>query len=191
MSPLMPLITGRRSALSIERGAALTAAYEHNLAEGQAPYAGVKVQTGGELQWIMEQRAWSGQPKARGQKRADFRSANLAQADFNDASLYEANLDEAEAAGAHFCRATMPWSSLRHIHLAGADLRRVILYGSRCEGADLRGANFEGADLRDVDLTGADVRGATFRGANLLRAITTGMLTEHADFLDAQGYPQG
>src|SRR5260221_12062524 len=43
-----------------ERQAELRAAYEANMAQGKAPYDGVRIHTRGELRWVLNERGWFG-----------------------------------------------------------------------------------------------------------------------------------
>ena len=104
--------------LSPERQEALTAAYNENIADGNAPYTDATIRDNEELQWIFAQRRWSG---------AYFLPDNQSRADLSDTTLSRANL--------------------RRANLSDADLSGANLSGADLSGANLSGANLSGADL--------------------------------------------
>ena len=124
--------------LSPERQEALTAAYNENIADGNAPYTDATIRDNEELQWIFAQRRWSGAYFL-----PDNQSrANLSGADLSGANLSGANLSGADLSGANLSGATLSRATLSRATLSRADL----------SGADLSGANLSGADLSDADL---------------------------------------
>jgi uncharacterized protein YjbI with pentapeptide repeats len=108
-----------------ERQAELRAAYAANVAAGKPPYAGVKLRTRGELNWVMQERQWSGDRGA---------SLGISQANLREADLSFANLSKAE---------------LMNAYLTGADFR-----GANLSGADLYGADLSRARLDPANLSG-------------------------------------
>jgi hypothetical protein len=144
-----------------ERQAELRAAYEANMAAGQAPYAGVAIRTRGELQWVMRERAWSTDREAGGSARADLRDADLGGIILSRARLYEADLSGANLSGA----------VLRHVRLSGTQLPRAQLMGADLSGAHLNETNLTDADLTASTLTGALLGGADLSGAELHFAV--------------------
>ncbi len=95
------------------------------------PYKGVKIKTLGEVQWIMQQRKWSGETNLpRGMSRANFSRAQLSQLNLEGIQLNNANLN-------------------------GTNLRRTQLSNSCLVRSDLSGANLYGAKLNNVNLARA------------------------------------
>ena len=87
--------------LSPERQEALTAAYNENIADGNAPYTDATIRDNEELQWIFAQRRWSGAyflPD--NQSRANLSGANLSGANLSGADLSYADLSGADLSGA-------------------------------------------------------------------------------------------
>jgi Pentapeptide repeats (8 copies) len=127
---------------SPERQAELEAAYNAQK-DTDAPYKGVQIDTFGELQWIMQQRGWSGKFRlSPGMARANLRGAcllaanlkgidlygaNLSEADLRNVNLSSAFLREADLSGANLSRANLSGASLRHVNLYGSNIRRVLL----------------------------------------------------------------
>jgi hypothetical protein len=134
------------------RQEALRTAYEANTAIGRAPYAGVKIRTLGELQWILRERDWSGEAGVRGKRRPDLSGADMYGINLQGVHLYRANLSSADLARANLADADLRATNLRgarlwHTDLAGADLREVIMD----EAARLRDIVLdEGSKLSDV-----------------------------------------
>lgn len=115
-------------ALSPERAAELRAACAVNLRAGRAPYAGVRIYTRGEVEWIMAEHGWSGQEseytvkyemilQGKTAERVDLRGAWLAESDLSGMLLRRANLR-----GANLVRANLAQIDLVAADLSGADL---------------------------------------------------------------------
>lgn len=153
-----------------ERQDTLRKQYEQNVAAHRSPYAGVRIQSLGELRWILRERDWSGEMDAGGRDRP-----NLDEADLRGANLARVQL----------CHASLKHASLDGVSFHGANLYRAVLFDARCEQTNFREANVFGADLgsawlwdadfRDaclnrVSFTGTHFRGADLRGAELTAA---------------------
>jgi uncharacterized protein YjbI with pentapeptide repeats len=119
-----------------ERQAELRAAYESDVAAGNPPYAGVRMHTLGEVQWILRERDWSVDlSNSEGKPRPDLREALLLDADVRRVDLSLVNLSRARMRGANFSRA--------------------LLRGAMLSGTNLSAATLSGADLRDAHLDAA------------------------------------
>src|SRR5579862_3827168 len=131
-----------------------------NLRRGAPPYARTRINTFGELLWILLRHKWSG------------------------GIIYDKDLDE--RATSWF---TQRLQGITSDTLHQADLRRADLSEVTLRGCDLMNANLEGADLSRCDLSKADLRYtslvlARLDGAKLEGAITTGASFQYADLLD-------
>ncbi len=108
---------------SAERQAELRAAYEANVAEGNAPYAGAAIRTQGELSWVMEERRWSNAfPLPAGYVRANLSGANLGSANVSGANVGGANLSGADLRAARMDVATMLTNARLDAHTRLADV---------------------------------------------------------------------
>jgi uncharacterized protein YjbI with pentapeptide repeats len=156
---------------SDERKAELEAAYKRQK-DTDAPYKRVEIRTLGELQWIMQQRNWSGKFRLPdGMERAILIGANL-----SEAILTEANLGGAILTGANLSRATLEKANLSGATLTEADLGGATLTEANLSEATLTGANLIWATLTEANLsratlTGADLSGATLKRTDLRRAL--------------------
>src|SRR5215469_8207394 len=114
---------------SLERQAELEAAYQKNVDAKEPPYNGVHIKTLDELEWIMHQRQWTGEPElSQGESRADFRGAvfigtnlfgaKLRWANFCGADLYKANLSGIKLNHAKFNTET----NLADVQLSNGDI---------------------------------------------------------------------
>jgi hypothetical protein len=148
-----------------QRQAELEAAYTANLRAGKPPYAGVRIDTLGELSWIVQARGWSGDPAELEDQEPGSRP------DLREASLRGAMLDGAELRGARLTGADLSRASLFRADLRQARLRGAILVGASLREADLRFAKLDQADLGGAILTGADLRGARLDEKTWLDAI--------------------
>jgi uncharacterized protein YjbI with pentapeptide repeats len=151
---------------------ALEAGYAENMRVGRPPYAGVRICTNGELQWIMEERHWSGQPNPRGMGRADLRDADLRGAHLQEAALFEADLRHADCTGICLQRAVLRWANCQETNLSDGNLCSAYLFGANLSGANFRraqlvGANMQGTILRAALFADADLRGASLRWADI------------------------
>lgn len=131
--------------------------YAKNLAEGNAPYQDVIIRTLGELEWVMEQRNWSGDllPHA-AKERADLSGVRLEGNRLSHVSEWGINLSGVRLWGAN---------------LAGAKLWRANLTGADLTGADLSAANVSGANFTNANLNHANLSNANLGGANLSGTI--------------------
>src|SRR5258706_13884357 len=75
-----------------ERQAELQAVYEANMAKGKAPYEGVRIDTRGEVLWIMRERGWVGEYGENRAGPANLRGAIFSGANLGDVKLVAANL---------------------------------------------------------------------------------------------------
>jgi uncharacterized protein YjbI with pentapeptide repeats len=170
------------------RRIALEAGYTENKRVGKAPYAGVRICSSGELQWIMDERRWSGLPNPRGMGRADLRDADLRGAHLQEAALFEADLRHADCTGVCLQRAVLRWANCQEINLSDGDLCSAYLFGANLSGADFRraqlvGANMQGTNLRDARFADADLRGASLRWADIDEDAFTRMNAQETDVL--------
>ena len=141
-------------------------------------YAEVAISTLGELQWIFQQRHWSGMEGALpdGMQRPNLKGAQflfmpvdevpigpvdsatfvMYGVNLSGALLYEANLDGTLLIKADLSRADLRRTNLKNFMsrstLREAKLDDAILVGGNLKGADLSGASLVRADLGFVDL---------------------------------------
>lgn len=109
--------------VELKRQVELREAYERNVAEGNAPYAGVRILTKRDLQMVMKERRWSGAKSRReGYERPDLRGAHLSGADLSGADLMGANLTGANLSGADLCDADLSGADLTGAHFRYASL---------------------------------------------------------------------
>ena len=142
---------------SPERQAELEALYDKNVTADNAPYRTVKIQTRGELRWIMQQRGWEGDWGSNTEA-----SANFAEADFSEANLSYANLYGADLSNAH-----LDSVNLSCANLAFATLDEAYLENTNFQGAELMETSLLHAHLGSSDLSGAFLDNADLRGASL------------------------
>lgn len=103
---------------SLARQAELEEAYERQK-DSLAPYAGVTIQSLGELDWIMEKRSWSGEYRLpKGTTRANLRGIIIPGIIIRGALLHETNLS-----GASIIDSDLIGAHLEVTDLRGADLR--------------------------------------------------------------------
>jgi hypothetical protein len=138
----------------------LRANYDLNMAEGRPPYDRVWIETLGELNWILQERQWSGEGLSGGVARPDLRGASLVNANLSGARLFHANL----------CGAYLNGANLSRANLSGADLSSAYLLEVNLSGTDLVQANLTDAALGKANLSTADLRWADLRNANLATA---------------------
>lgn len=175
--------TPRRAApeISAERQAALRAAYEANIAAGAPPYAGVRFQSGDELEWALAEHGWEvGKdsfevknvllPQGVAVKQADLREAVFGKVNLAGFKLRRADLRQINLVGANLANADLVDADLAGAHLGFADLHGANLHSASLAGAHLRQANLAGATLRYADLRGARLYQANLAGANLVGA---------------------
>ncbi len=139
---------------SPERQAKLEAAYERQK-DTDAPYKNVIIWTLGELQWIMQQRRWSGEwnlPQ-------DMQRANLSGAYLQYANLSGAVLNGTNLSGAVLNYADLSGAVLTSVSLSGAQLWKVNLTRAELSDANLSTAHLQGANLSETNLSGADLLG--------------------------------
>jgi Pentapeptide repeats (8 copies) len=167
--------------LTLERREELRAACTANLGAGKAPYAGVRIQTRAEVEWIMAEHDWTGKisnytlkyelvPVGKTAQAADLSGAWLADIDLSGIRLQRANLR-----GANLVRA-----NLAKIDLVDADLSDADLGFSDMSHANLTWANLTGAHLREVNLTGARLIFATLHGTGFARCDLRGANVRNA-----------
>jgi uncharacterized protein YjbI with pentapeptide repeats len=144
-----------------ERQAELDAAYERQKGS-DSPYKGVKIQTLGELQWILRRRQWSvAFIVPEGMERANFREA-----DFRFANLSGACFDYMDLSRARLLRANLCGSTFRQTKLGGSGLFEADL-----SGANLRGCYLdEQTNLNDIRISSQTMLGEIhWNGASILR----------------------
>ncbi|WP_373635508.1 pentapeptide repeat-containing protein [Yoonia sp. SS1-5] len=110
-----------------------------------------------------------------GQRKPDFRGANLretflADIDLDGAMLHGADLSEAELRGADLSGAIMDWAILEEAALQGIDLEDASLNGADMTDAQLWGAVMDNARLQAANLAGANLRAASLKDAVMQRA---------------------
>jgi uncharacterized protein YjbI with pentapeptide repeats len=169
------------------RQAELRAAYEANMAEDKAPYAGVVIQTRGELNWIVRERQWQTSDFDTLEQVIDLRHVGFASANFSDVPFPFANLsgvvisyNDANFSGANFMGANLSGAFFvgDNVNFSGANLTLANLSGAFVGGDNV---NISGANLALANLSGAFVggddanfSGADFTGANLSGALLLG-----------------
>jgi uncharacterized protein YjbI with pentapeptide repeats len=173
-----PMSNADRKAIRVDdseptpgRQSELRAAYEKNIAKARAPYAGVRIKTRSELEWLMFERGWwqlsseDGVPWeiANG---ADLSGADLSGFELSNASLVGANLKRSRLPGADLSGA-----DLTHANLTGADLTGAVLFDATLTDANLLSANLTRADLRMSRLSHARLRYAHLNNANVSYVI--------------------
>jgi uncharacterized protein YjbI with pentapeptide repeats len=164
-----------RTPPNFERQEELERLYQAGLEKDQnAPYKGVQIKTLGELEWVLQQRQWSG-PEAR--KYLPFVPGNeglewikkLGGVVLTGTNLSDANLSGLDLRGADLRRAI-----LRRADLSFANLSMANLAGSVLLDANLNSTDLSGADLHGLELLAGDIEGAKFRGANLSGTYLSG-----------------
>lgn len=166
---------------SPERQEELRAACAANIQAGREPYAGVRIRTRSEVEWIIAEHGWSGQeseytvkygliPQGKTVERANLSGAWMAEIDLSGMLLRRANLR-----GANLVRA-----NLTGIDLVDADLSSADLGYSDLSGANLIWANLSGAHLREANLANARLVFATLHGTGLARCDLRGAVLRHA-----------
>jgi uncharacterized protein YjbI with pentapeptide repeats len=184
---------------SAARQVELRAAYEANVAAGKAPYARVQIRTRGELQWVMQERGWSGDvvDLATGHEpahlsgadfaRANLRSANLIRANLSGANLNNANLSGAHLGSVDLSGADLAGANLSRAFPAGANLTGAVLSDVNLSEAHLWRANLSGTNLGTADLSSADLFKANLSRAHLRGTKLDGANLDGADLTGAQG----
>jgi len=162
-----------------QRQAQLQAAYEANLAQGRAPYQGVRIQTRGELRWVMGERRWAGElfPDmwSDGTRHTGYTHANLSGIYLGETILKDIHLRAADLSYADLANCDLRGALFDHANLSGAQL-----YGAKLAGANFLLANLAGAKLMAADLSGggvlssSDLTGADLTIANLQGAFLSG-----------------
>ena len=95
-----------------ERQGELRKAYDANVAAGKPPYAGVKLGTRGELNWIVRERVWKiGEQFESFGERPDLREMALT-GNFSNVDLSGANLSATVLNEADFSHADMSFTNL-------------------------------------------------------------------------------
>jgi hypothetical protein len=173
---------GSGDPISPERQAELLAACRANLEAGRAPYAGVRIRTGGEVSWIIAQNPlWSGEydeytvkyrliPEGIHVERINLKGAWLA-----DINLTGMKLRRADLSGANLVRAILSDTDLVDADLSNTDLGFSDLSGANLNWVDLSGAHLREVSLRNARLTFTNLQSAglarcDLRGANLRNA---------------------
>lgn len=153
---------------TLGRQAVLDAAYHANMAADKSPYEGVAIRTRGELQWVMDERGWSG---ALGTATpANLTGVELSHANIVHIALFKAILSDARLAETNLSGALLVMADLSGANLVKSDLSRATLGGANLSGAILHEANLSGANLVGVNLSGASLSGANLSGATLSAA---------------------
>lgn len=168
---------------SPERRAELRAAYDANVAAGNPPYQNVRLQSRGELTWILSERGWSGEydaytvkyvlkPRGESHMHADLRGVNLSHVTLRDvflrlADLSGANLVFADLAGAHLADARLHEADMGRANLSSAELNYADLSAAHLREANLHGANLRYANLSGTRLFSADLGHAVLFGTRM------------------------
>jgi hypothetical protein len=169
-----------------ERQAEMRAAYNANIAAGRAPYAGIRLRSRGEVNWVLRERGWSGEPDAytvkymltpKGEEArpADLRGVNLSHVRLRDVHLRRADLS-----GANLVFADLTGAHLADAIFTDADMGRVILHLGELNYATLTGAHLRQANLSAANLQYTNLAGARFHNADLRGAVL------HGAYLDAR-----
>jgi uncharacterized protein YjbI with pentapeptide repeats len=196
-----------------DRQQELESLYLDNVEKDFPPYAGVRIDTLGELLWIMKERGWESitDPYGSADRAADFREADLARVDLSHVKLGRAQLCRATLTRSNLSGAVLPMANLdrarlQEANLSGADLRSATLHSmeavhlwaveARMERCDMRGAvlnearlsnaHLDDSDLREITLTGATLLGASLKLVRLDQqsSIDEAVFDEHTRFLD-------
>jgi uncharacterized protein YjbI with pentapeptide repeats len=157
-----------------ERREELLAMASRNVAEGSAPFAGVSLQTRGEILWIMREWRWSGEQALADHQRADLRGIICIGADLRGLRLDGANLSSAQ-----LDRSNLMGARLRQVVLDNASLRECNLTKAVLNGAHAVGTRFDRAKMTESDLDGVVFSGSVLGRADLQRASM-----DRADFSD-------
>lgn len=192
------------SAITLERQAELEAAYQANIAAGRPPYAGARLQSRDELNWVIAQRGWDVThdsyavkyvltPQGISAVDADLREAilgrldlsgvSLRRADLRDTNLVHANLSGADLVDINLSEADVGYADLSHANLhsatlLGAHMREAILTDATLRYGDLRGAS-----LPLVNLSGADLVGVKFDSSTILAQAKLDRRTQLCDVI--------
>ena len=116
----------------LERQVELRNAHAKNVKRGKPPYADVEFWSLGELQWVIRENRWSGEPLKFSGVRVDLRHAGLSGINFSGvrldrADLSGANLGMANLTGASLYDANLSGTILQQANLSGANLKAVKL----------------------------------------------------------------
>lgn len=168
----------------------LEAAYEANVAAGKPPYQNVRLQSRGELLWILRERGWSGEydaytvkyvlkPRGESHERADLRGVNLSHVCLGDvflrlADLSGANLVFADMGGAHLTDACLHEADMGRVNLSAAELNYADLSAAHLREANLYGANLRYANLSGTRLFSTDLGHAILHGTRMEPATILG-----------------
>lgn len=157
-----------------------------NRAREQPPYAGVRIATRGELDWIMTTEGWRGDydgyyvrytliPRGEIYIPADLRGANLGKVALGDVRLRLAD----------FRGANLVYAGLRGAHLRDAQFDQADIGFADFEGAELDYSSFATTRMRRVNLSHAIVKYSTLIGARLHQANLTSADLHGARFDEA------
>jgi hypothetical protein len=166
-----------------ERQVELRTAHADNVAAGRPPYANVRLNTRGELAWILHERGWEGKydaytvkyvlkPQGLTHTPADLRDVNLGHVVLGDvylrmADLSRANLVFADLQGAHLADARLHEADMGRMQLQGAELNYADLSSAHLREANLQGANLQYATLVGTRLHSADLGHAVLHGVRM------------------------
>lgn len=121
--------------------------FRQNVDANQLPYANIRLETLGELDWML---------RTSGGRSGTLTLNKRPPADLRGVRLDHTNLSGAELAG---------------VNLSGVDLTQVDLSGAHLTGANLTGANLAQARLSNAQLDGADLTSAVLSLTDLSAAV--------------------
>ena len=165
-----------------ERQAELRKVYEANVAVGKPPYAGVRVDTRGELRWILQERGWTPSMYDTRNEIADFRDSTI-RADLSGMELDASDLSRAILIEADFVGASLTFANLSGI-VAGGDFSKANLtFANLSEAIFADDTNFAGANFTGANLSGTGFGGnCNLTGANLTRSYLDGRTKIGGDY---------
>jgi uncharacterized protein YjbI with pentapeptide repeats len=181
---------------SSERQKQLRDECEKNLSVGSPPFAGVRITSRGELEWIIGEKSRTSGSDLESNVRIDLREANLSGTNFGNialegADLRDVNLSESCLDGANLNAVDLSGgANLQNASLCGTDFHMANLNRVVLEGADLRGAYLEEADLTAASLYKADLNAAIliavkFCDADLRKVNLSNAILKRADLSGA------
>jgi hypothetical protein len=149
-----------------------------NVKNGKPPCAGLRVETIGELRWLLQTFGWSGEysnwqvkygqvPAGAPTARANLRGIDMTGVNLSGIHLCRADLHGAHLINTILCDSLLIDVNFSDAELGFANLSGAVLNSAILRGGHLREANLQGADLRFTDLSNARFAYASLKGANL------------------------
>ena len=155
---------------SPERQTDLKNAYAKNVNANKPPYAGVEFWTLGEVQWVIREHGWRGEPLRFTGVRADLQQAGL-----SGINLSGIRLDRANLSGANLAMTNLDGATLYDADLSSAMLQQANLSGANLVNAhlsketNLQGVQFDNRSrFADVDWNGVKLSQINWEIVNCL-----------------------